>query len=107
MFVQEDSGMRRSMAKLAFRRSIWGYVQTSDAQLRNHPPALPPLPRNAGTAPLDPCLCGACLTGEHPAPIPCALPSACCVRLVILVPFQQGSSWAWHCMPLCSWVGAW
>lgn len=38
MFVQEDSGMQRSMAKLAFRRSIWGYVQTSDAQLRNYPP---------------------------------------------------------------------
>lgn len=37
MYLREDSGMQRSMAKLAFRRSIWGYIQGTDTQLRGYP----------------------------------------------------------------------
>ncbi|CAI7886260.1 unnamed protein product [Closterium sp. NIES-54] len=36
MIVQEDSGMQRDMAKLAYRRGAWGYIRSTDAHLRSY-----------------------------------------------------------------------
>lgn len=34
MRFSEDIGMQRDMAKMVFRRSVWGYIKNTDAQLR-------------------------------------------------------------------------
>ncbi|GJP59596.1 hypothetical protein CLOP_g12881 [Closterium sp. NIES-67] len=36
MVVQEDSGMQRDMAKLAYRRGAWGYIRSTDSHLRTY-----------------------------------------------------------------------
>ncbi|CAI5993082.1 unnamed protein product [Closterium sp. NIES-65] len=36
MVVQEDSGMQRDMAKLAYRRGAWGYIRSTDSHLRSY-----------------------------------------------------------------------
>jgi len=36
MIHQEDGGVQREMAKVAFRRGIWNYVAKMDTQLRRY-----------------------------------------------------------------------
>jgi hypothetical protein len=36
MYHQEDGGVQREMAKVAFRRGIWNYVVKMDTQLRRY-----------------------------------------------------------------------
>lgn len=36
MIHQEDGGMQREMAKVAFKRGIWSYVLKMDTQLRRY-----------------------------------------------------------------------